>query len=128
MFDLYLGENAEPTLIDFQPYRASTDPLLFSYSELQQLLQQARAQRTNSAGDPVEPSSGGAPARLPVLRVVDSAAHPAASRAAPTFSTNMMPLEMLQMSEGRTLAEFAQAWEEAMNQQGGDRDSDDDDE
>lgn len=27
----------------------------------------------------------------------------------------MMPLEMLEMSDGRTLAEFAQAWEEAMN-------------
>jgi hypothetical protein len=63
-----------------------------------------------------------------VLKVVDSAAHPAASRAAPAFSTNMMPVEMLQMSDGRTLAEFAAEWQRAMNADGTASDSDSDDE
>ena len=117
MLDLYLGETS-PSIIDFAPYRDSTDGLLFTYDELRDILQKSR--------EPADASET-APERLPILRVIDSAGHPAVSRPAPTFSTNMMPLEMLQMSEGRTLAELAAAWDEAMNRTGGqDSDSDDD--
>lgn len=63
-----------------------------------------------------------------MFKVVDSAAHPAASRAAPTFSTNMMPVEMLQMSDGRTIAEFAAEWERAMNGAAAASDSESEDE
>lgn len=128
VFDLYLGEHGTPTIVDFGAYRESTDAVLFSYEEMQQLLEQSREPQVNSAGEPESATATPPPTRLPVLRVIDSAAHPAANRAAPQFGTNMMPLEMLEMSEGRTLQEFTQAWEEAMRLGGGGDDSDSDDE
>ena len=52
--------------------------------------------------------------RLPVLKVIDSAAHPEASRAAPAYGGNMMPLEMIEMSQGRSMEEFRDAWQDAV--------------
>lgn len=148
VFDLDLGEEPyNPTIIDFAPYRESTDPLLFSYEELRGLLAASRrgelAAAAEAASTRTPPPAGedaptadmaGATAesqstvpRLPVFKVVDSASHPSASRAAPAFSTNMVPLEMLQMSEGRTLADFAREWQEAMANDGEASDSDESD-
>ncbi|TXT08823.1 hypothetical protein VHUM_02951 [Vanrija humicola] len=121
IFDLYLDErNTSATIMDFQPYRPATDSYLFSYPELQHIFVRAQA--------PI-PEGGDDRPRLPVLRVIDSAAHPEANRNAPAFSANMMPLEMLEMSQGRSLAELQAAWEAAMAAGltgDGDDDSDDD--
>jgi hypothetical protein len=53
---------------------------------------------------------------LPVLRIIDSRAHPAANRAAPEYGGNMMPIEMVEMSQGRTVQGFRAAWADAIRQ------------
>lgn len=88
-------------LLDFQPYRASTDALLFSYEDVRDILEHSR-----SGAEGAE--------QLPVLRVIDSAGHPDAIRNQPTFSTNMMPVEMIELSEGRNLDEFREVWAQAV--------------
>ena len=87
-------------IIDFNPYAPRTDALLFTYDELATLFAAATA---SSA----PPSSS---AELPTLRVVDSPAHPAAAHNAPQHQHNMVPLEALTLSEGRSVEEFAAAW------------------
>lgn len=37
-----------------------------------------------------------------------------ANSAAPTYGSNMLPVEMVEMSQGRNMAEFSEAWNEAM--------------
>lgn len=88
-------------LLDFQPYRASTDGLQFSYEDIRDILERSR-----SGAEDAE--------QLPVLRVIDSAGHPDAIRNQPTFSTNMMPVEMIELSEGRNLDEFREVWAQAV--------------
>jgi hypothetical protein len=83
-------------IIDFNPYAPRTDSLLFTYEELATLFDAAAA--------------GTTPA--PTLRVIDSPAHPAATRNAPQYQHNMVPLEALTLSEGRNMEEFASAWME----------------
>ncbi|BEI85623.1 hypothetical protein CcaverHIS002_0510240 [Cutaneotrichosporon cavernicola] len=109
VFDLYLADSGRITVTDFQPYRGSTDPLLFSYEELNELLASARASPSTS-----DEAEAGAE-RLPELRVIDSRAHPAANTG-PAFGANMLPVEAVQMSEGQTASDFALAWQEAMAQ------------
>lgn len=104
VFDLYLSPSLDSaTIIDFQPYRESTDPLLFTYEELLAILQ-----------DSVSPSDSEFRPRLPLFKIIDSQAHPAVTRNAPTYQSNMMPLEMIEFSEGRNMAEFKEAWDEAV--------------
>lgn len=90
-FDLHVGEKIQ--IVDFGPYRESTDSLLFSYEELRDIF---------------VAQSG------PEFRVIDHPSHPAANRGVPTFGTNMLPVEMVEMSEGRTQEEFRAAWNEAV--------------
>ncbi|OXG26247.1 cytoplasmic protein [Cryptococcus neoformans Bt120] len=104
VFDLYLSPNFDSaTIIDFQPYRESTDSLLFTYEELLAILQ-ASMSLSDSELRP----------RLPLFKIIDSQAHPAVTRNAPTYQSNMMPLEMIEFSEGRNMAEFKEAWDEAV--------------
>jgi len=84
-------------IIDFNPYAPRTDALLFTYDELATLF----------AASSAPPSSS---AMVPTLRVVDSRAHPAAAHNAPQHQHNMVPLEALTLSEGRSVEEFAAAW------------------
>ena len=103
IFDVHLTSSfSSATLIDIQPYRPSTDPLLFTYPELLSIIT-----TSTTSTDPDRP-------RLPILRVVDSAAHPQASRATPAYGTNMMPVEMVEMSQGRTVEGFREVWEESV--------------
>lgn len=99
---------------------------MFDYDELCELLGGARAGPGEGAVAEAQPASSSAPAageagaastapRLPVLRVIDSRAHPAANTG-PAFGANMLPLEMVQMSEGQTASDFRSAWQEAMAQ------------
>lgn len=90
--DLYLTRDASRLfIIDFNAYTESTDPLLFSWIHLNSLA--------------ISPSSV-QPA--PELRVVDNEAQ--ASQAMPRFSHNRYPKEMVQMSEGQSVADFAREW------------------
>ena len=88
-------------IIDFNPYAPRTDSLLFTYEELATLFAAAATATTSSL-----------PAPAPMLRVIDSPAHPAANRNAPHHQHNMVPLEALTLSEGRNMEEFATAWME----------------
>lgn len=81
--------------MDFNPYASRTDPLLFSYEELHELL--------------LKRLSGGADLEL---RVVDSPSHPFATRNAPAHQHNMVPLEALTLSSGRDVQSFAEALQE----------------
>ncbi|KJE01852.1 cytoplasmic protein [Cryptococcus gattii NT-10] len=104
VFDLYLSPNFDSVIIiDFQPYREFTDSLLFTYEELLSILQDALS-TSDSESRP----------RLPIFKIIDSQAHPAVTRNAPTYQSNMMPLEMIEFSEGRNMAEFKEAWDEAV--------------
>jgi hypothetical protein len=89
-------------IIDFNPYAPRTDSLLFTYEELATLFAATAATSTSSLLS--------TPA--PTLRVIDSPAHPAATRNVPQYQHNMVPLEALTLSEGRNLEEFATAWME----------------
>ena len=89
-------------IIDFNPYAPRTDALLFTYDELAALFAAATTSMTSS------------PAPAPTLRVIDSRAHPAATRNAPQHQHNMVPLEALALSEGRTLEELSTIWMDQM--------------
>ncbi|TCD71477.1 hypothetical protein EIP91_008857 [Steccherinum ochraceum] len=95
-FDLLLTRDlTRAHIIDFNPYAPQTDPLLFTYDELLDVLK----------------TTGPTPAK-PEIRTIDSRAHPAASRNAPTHQHNMVPIEALAMGHGRTIQEFSEVWEE----------------
>ncbi|KAF5315292.1 hypothetical protein D9619_007381 [Psilocybe cf. subviscida] len=56
------------------------------------------------------------PPRLPVLRVIDSAAHPAATSNAPAHQHNMIPFEAVSLSSGRDIEEFADTWQASVKE------------
>lgn len=133
IFDIVLNDtNTSCRLIDFNPYYPSSDPLLFTYEELHQILLQARLPppSTNAPTTSVSPSLP--LGRLPLIRVIDSQSHPEANRGMPAFGTNMLPVEMIEMSQGRGVGEFKAAWDEVVRdglavQAAGDEDSSDED-
>ncbi len=86
-------------IIDFNPCAPRTDPLLFTYEELAILFTTA--------------TTSSSPIPAPALRVINSPAHPAATRNAPQHQLNMVPLEALTLSEGQNMEELTTAW---MNQ------------
>ena len=97
MFDFLLTRDlSRGHVIDFNPYAPRTDPLLFTYEDLHDLLL--------ARGDDYSPQ--------PELRVVDSPSHPAATRNAPAHQHNMVPLEALTISSGRNMEDFAGALQE----------------
>lgn len=49
---------------------------------------------------------------VPVLKAVDSRAHPAANTNAPANQHNMIPFEALSIASGRDIDEFSQVWQE----------------
>lgn len=100
-------------IIDFNPYAPRTDALLFTYDELADLF--AAATTSTSASAPA-----------PTLRVIDSRAHPAATRNAPQHQHNMVPLEALTLSEGLNVEELSTMWIDQIRR--GVVESDDDDE
>ena len=97
-FDVLLTRDLKRChVVDFNPYVPNTDPLLFTYDELLTLLED-----TLSSDSPRTP---------PVFRVIDSPAHPASARNTPIHQHNMVPFEVLSLSNGRDIEEFAEAWE-----------------
>ncbi|KZT60095.1 cytoplasmic protein [Calocera cornea HHB12733] len=89
VFDLLLTRDLRRAhLIDINPFAPRTDPLIFTYAELQELARM--------------------PSR-PKLAVIESTGHADAARNAPLFQHNMVPLEALQLSAGRTPQDFTNA-------------------
>ncbi|KIM43408.1 hypothetical protein M413DRAFT_18441 [Hebeloma cylindrosporum] len=85
-------------IIDFNPYAPKTDPLLFTYEELDAL-------HTSESKD-----------QQTTLRVIDSASHPAATSNAPAHQHNMIPFEAMNMSTGRDIEEFSDMWKESVKE------------
>lgn len=94
VFDILLTRDlSRAHILDFNPYAPRTDSLLFTYEDLQQVMSSSSLE-------------------TPQLRVIDSRSHPAATRNAPAYQHNMLPLEALQMSNDLDIGTFASKWEE----------------
>lgn len=98
-FDVLLTRDLKRChVVDFNPYAPNTDPLLFTYDELLALLEGSL--------------SGDSSRTLPVFKVIDSPAHPAAAGNAPIHQHNMVPFDALSLSNGRDIEELAEAWKD----------------
>ena len=94
-FDFLLTRDlSKGHIIDFNPYAAKTDPLLFAYDELENLKE----------------------IETPELRVIDSKSHPAATQNAPQHQHNMIPFEAVELSVGRDIVDFAQLWKSSVEE------------
>lgn len=92
IFDFLLARDlSKGHVLDFNPYASKTDSLLFTYDELFDILTSSTS-TTNFT---------------PPLKVIDSRMHPATSRNAPMHQHNMVPLEALTLSNGRSMQDFA---------------------
>ncbi|KAJ3788375.1 D123-domain-containing protein [Lentinula aff. detonsa] len=106
VFDLLLTRDlSRAHIIDFNPYAPRTDPLLFSYEELKDILSEHRS--TDASNDSTS---------LPQFRVIDSPLHPAASCKAPANQHNMVPFEALSLSNGRDIEDFKEIWEKSIKE------------
>lgn len=93
-FDVYLTRQLDRCfLIDLAPWLPRTDPLLWTFDEVDEAV---RAAHTH-----------GAPERVP-LRVLTSPAQ--ATQSQPTYSSNMIPSDVVELGSGHSVAEFAQRW------------------
>lgn len=107
-FDFFLTRDlSRGHILDFNPYAPRTDPLLFTYEELSELLA-----RNTSANVSDLSNGGNHKPSLPEFRVIDSRSHPAAASNAPTNQHNMVPFEALSLSSGQDIQEFANLWRE----------------
>ncbi|RDB17939.1 hypothetical protein Hypma_000901 [Hypsizygus marmoreus] len=105
-FDLLLTRDlSRGHILDFNPYAPRTDPLLFTYEELAELLDARLVPKDESTDH-----------GLPEFRVIDSRSHPAATSNAPAYQHNMVPFEALSISSGRHIEEFADMWKEEIRQ------------
>ncbi|SGY93614.1 BQ5605_C037g11599 [Microbotryum silenes-dioicae] len=96
VFDLYLTRAGDRFFIlDFNPYSSTTDALLFTWSELNEIV--------------IPTSDGSRTATLPEIRIVTSAAM-SANQALPAFSHNRYPKDVVELSDGASIAEFAKEW------------------
>lgn len=121
IFDVHLTRSLTSMhILDFNPYLARTDPLLFTYDELFNLL---RTRLVATSGFSASASPAGD--TRPELRVITSRAHPAANRNVPAHQHNMVPLDALRISSGRDIEQFAEAWREEVRA-GAASDSDED--
>lgn len=50
--------------------------------------------------------------------------HPAATRIAPAYQHNMVPIEALSLSEGKSITEFSEIWKNEVKQAMQDEDTD----
>ncbi|KAI8647837.1 D123-domain-containing protein [Parasitella parasitica] len=113
VFDVYIQRsNSKVYLVDFNPFSPTTDALLYNWNELMSL---------------------DVDSDQPQIRLVESQAE-ANSLAcnAPKFATSMIPKDVIDLSSGKSIAEFAEEFERAMKktENGGysDTDSSSDDE
>ncbi|KZS93583.1 cytoplasmic protein [Sistotremastrum niveocremeum HHB9708] len=81
--DLLLTRNLEKGhIVDLNPYGPKTDPVLFSFEDLRDLMETSSQE-------------------LPVFRVIDSPSHPLVNRNAPKHQHNMVPLDALAFGSGQ---------------------------
>lgn len=105
VFDLLLTRDlSRGHVLDLNPYAPRTDPLLFSYEELHALLIRTACEDDRSFNGSTTTLD------LPEIRVVDSPMHPAATRNSPVHQHNMVPIEALNLSEGRSITDFSEIW------------------
>ena len=79
--DLVLTRDlADPWLLDFNIYGPQTDPILFSYDELERL--------SSDSGE-----------STPIMKVIDSSAHPIATRSGLGQFRNRMPLDAFEPAD-----------------------------
>ena len=91
-------ENSSLRLVDVNPYGTSTDPLLFTYLELEELSQTSSGDDSDESGDndgddESNSNSDTKNATLPVVRIVEN---PAECRGN-TDRFNTMPVELVDM-------------------------------
>ncbi|KAI7884677.1 D123-domain-containing protein [Lichtheimia hyalospora FSU 10163] len=94
-------------LVDFNPFSPTTDGLLYDWNELIEF-------------DPLNPEFE------PEFRIIESVVESRVCNA-PRFATNMVPKDVIDLSDGRTVAEFAEEFERAMMLAGQEEDSSSDD-
>ena len=93
-FDVYINRgNTKAFLLDFNPYAPQTDSLHFSWEELYAL-------------------SIGPPESLPQIRLITSPSQ--ASQCMPAFSHNRYPADVVNLSDGASIAEFAKEWQNVL--------------
>lgn len=96
-FDIVLTRDLRSAhIIDFNPFAPRTDALLFTYEELSEVHRK-------------QPQK-------PILRVIDSRSHPAVTRNAPANVHNMVPFELLSLSTGQSIDNFADAWRDKIQE------------
>lgn len=112
VLDVYVTrDRSRVFVIDFNPFSPRTDPLLFSYPELHELF--LAASSSSSSFDPPSSAPTSQPARppaLPTIRVVSPTMDPSAGSAVPRYAHNRYPKDVVDMSEGQSIAEFAKEW------------------
>jgi len=90
-FDLILSRDfSRGYLVDFNPFHTKTDPLLFSYEELEQL-----------------PSTQDG--YLPPLRIIESRSDPRINRSTPAHFHNMVPYDVLRFQTEHSTEEWLNA-------------------
>ncbi|KAI7907667.1 D123-domain-containing protein [Cokeromyces recurvatus] len=95
VFDVYIQRNRNKVyLVDFNPFSPSTDAILYDWNEL-----------ISFDLDTIEPE----------IRLVESQQEAnILSCNAPKFATNMIPKDVIDLSSGKSIAEFAEEFERAM--------------
>ncbi|ORY84107.1 D123-domain-containing protein [Leucosporidium creatinivorum] len=97
VIDLYLTRgNDRLFIIDFNPYAPQTDALLFAWESL------------NALSPSAPSSSSSTPSPYPLLRVIDSPTM--SSQTMPSFSHNRYPKDVVELSDGTSIADFAKEW------------------
>lgn len=96
VFDVYITrDEARVFLIDINPYAPRTDPLLFSWEEMHALANEQDS---------------------PVFRVIASEIQ--ASQSMPRYSHNRYPKDVVGLSDGASIAAFAEQWRGALQEVG----------
>ena len=97
VIDVYLTRNLDSSfVIDLNPFLPRTDPLLWAFEELEECAQAMRED----------------PTRTVPLRILTSPAQ--ASQSQPTYSSNMIPADVVEIGSGQNIAEFAKDWQQQL--------------
>ncbi|KAI8970149.1 cell division cycle 123 [Mycotypha africana] len=94
-FDIYVERKKDKVyLVDFNPFSPATDSLLYHWNELMTF--------------DIEKET-------PDIRIIESQAESDSLACnAPKFATNMIPKDVIDLSSGKSIAEFAEEFEKAM--------------
>ncbi|KAI9007937.1 D123-domain-containing protein [Phycomyces nitens] len=105
VFDVYLRRTPHKVyLVDFNPYSTTTDSLLYDWTELNDF--QVGKQE-------------------PEIRIIESQEEANRNACnAPRFATNMVPKDVIELSDGKSIAAFAEEFQRAMELNGQQNDED----